>query len=365
MADTANVVEIERRSWWLEALALPIAHSPRAAELARFVAALATALFGFGLVLLVQGRNPLLAYADMFGFTLGGAYGRSEVLVVMIPVLLCALAVAVPARVGLVNVGAEGQLYMGAWLASWAALSFTNLPPLVLLPFMLVMGLVGGGMWALAPAFLRSRGWLNETISTLLLNYVAVLVVQFSVFGPWKDPRSANFPQSMEFVAAAQLPTFGDTRLHAGIIFAIVGVAILFFILRHTRWGYEMQAIGGNPEASRRAGIPIALYIIAALTIGGALAGLAGFGEVSAIQGRLRPSLSPGYGFIGFLVSWLAGHNPLVIVLIALLLAVLTAGGDALQINQHLPFASVNLLMALTLFVVLAQRGRGSREVER
>jgi simple sugar transport system permease protein len=194
---------------------------------------------------------------------------------------------------------------------------------------------------------------------------VAVLVVQFSVFGPWKDPRSANFPQSREFVDAAKLPTFGDTRLHAGIIFALVAVAILFFVLRRTRWGYEMRAIGGNPEAARRSGIPIAVYLIAALAIGGALAGLAGFGEVSAIQGRLRPTLSPGYGFIGFLVSWLAGHNPLLILVMALLLAILTAGGDALQINQHLPFASVNLLMALTLFVVLAQRGRGAREVER
>jgi len=365
MADVANVVEIERRGSWFNALALPIARSPRASEGLRFVVALSTALVGFGLVLLVQGRNPLLTYADMFGFTLGGAYGRSEVLVVMIPVLLCALAVAVPARVGLVNVGAEGQLYMGAWLASWAGLTFTDLPAQVLLPLMLLMGVVGGGLWALVPAFLRARGWLNETISTLLLNYVAVLVVQFSVFGPWKDPRSANFPQSKEFVAAAQLPTFGDTRLHAGIIFALVAVGILFLILRYTRWGYEMRAIGGNPVASLRAGIPIGMYLVAALTIGGALAGLAGFGEVSAIQGRLRPSLSPGYGFIGFLVSWLALHNPLLIVLMALLLAVLTAGGDALQINQHLPFASVNLLMALTLFVVLAQRGQGRREVER
>jgi general nucleoside transport system permease protein len=361
----ANVARVAERGGWLNGLAIPAARSLRTTESLRFVLALATALTGFGLVLLIQGRNPLLTYADMFGATLGGAYGRSEVLVVMIPVLLCALAVALPARVGLVNVGAEGQLYIGAWFASWAALSFTNLPALVLLPFMFVLGLLGGGVWALIPAVLRARGWLNETISTLLLNYVAVLIVQFSVFGPWKDPRSANFPQSKEFVSAAQLPTFGDTRLHVGIIFALVAVTILYFVLRYTRWGYEMRAIGGNPEASRRAGIPIAVYIVGALVIGGALAGLAGFGEVSAIQGRLRPTLSPGYGFIGFLVSWLAGHNPLIIVVMALLLAVLTAGGDALQINQHLPFASVNLLMALTLLVVLAQRGRGRREAER
>lgn len=365
MAKVAPVADgvINPGVWRLDALLPPFARSPRASAVGGFVGALAVALVGFGVVLLIQGRNPLSTYAGLFGFTLGSAYGRSEVLVSMIPVLLCALAVGLPARVGLVNVGAEGQLYMGAWFSSWVALSFTQLPPVVLLPLMLLGGLFGGGLWALIPAVLRALGWLNETISTLLLNYVAILFVQLFVFGPWKDPRSANFPQSREFVPAAHLPTFGDTRVHAGIIFALIAVGVLFFVLRRTRWGYEMRALGGNPEASRRAGIPIALYIIVALALGGALAGLAGFGEVSAIQGRLRPTLSPGYGFIGFLVSWLAGHNPLLMVLMALLLAVLTAGGDALQLNDHLPFASVNLLMALTLVVVLAQRSR--REVER
>ena len=357
VAHTADGVLARRHlrpAGWVAALA----RSPRASGGLGFVAALGVALAGFGLVLLIQGRNPLATYAGLFGFTLGGAYGRSEVLVAMIPVLLCALAVGVPARVGLVNVGAEGQLYMGAWGASWVALSFSQLPAGLLLPLMLLAGLVGGGLWALLPAVLRALGWLNETISTLLLNYVAILFVQLFVFGPWKDPRSANFPQSREFVPAAHLPTFGDTRVHVGLLLALLAVGVLVFVLRRTRWGYEMRAIGGNPEAARRAGIPLATYLILALSIGGALAGLAGFGEVSAIQGRLRPTLSPGYGFLGFLVSWLAGHNPLTMVLMALLLAVLTAGGDALQLNEHLPFASVNLLMALTLVVVLAQRSR-------
>src|SRR5438105_2208440 len=167
MANAAHVAE--RGGWWSNALILPAVRNARIAEVLRFLGALAIALFGFGVVLLLQGRNPLLTYADMFSATLGGAYGRSEVLVVMIPVLLCALAVAVPARVGLVNVGAEGQLYLGAWFGSWAALTFSDLPPLVLLPFMGVMSVIGGGLWALIPAILRARGWLNETISTLLL----------------------------------------------------------------------------------------------------------------------------------------------------------------------------------------------------
>jgi ABC-type uncharacterized transport system permease subunit len=141
-------------------------------------------------------------------------------------------------------------------------------------------------------------------------------------------------------------------------MFGLLAVMGLSLILHRTRWGYEMRAIGGNGEAARRVGIPVALYMVSALMMGGALAGIAGFGEVSAIQGRLRPGLSPRYGYIGFLVSWLAAPTPLTIVLMSLLIAVIIAGGDSLQINQHLPFASVNLLMALPLVVVLALRGR-------
>src|SRR5262249_51821229 len=143
MADAAHIAE-RRRPFLRSVLFIPAARSTGASEVIRFVFALAAALAGFGLLLIIQGRNPLATYADMFGTTLGSAYGRSEVLVVMIPVLLCALAVAVPARVGLVNVGGEGQLYMGAWAASWAALSLNNLPALAMLPVMLLMGMVGG-----------------------------------------------------------------------------------------------------------------------------------------------------------------------------------------------------------------------------
>ena len=348
----------KKNGWPLEALLLPAVRSRRVREGLYFVGALVVALSAFALVLLLLGRDPIATYTGMLDITLGSDYGRGEVVVEMIPLLLCALAVAVPARLGLVNVGGEGQLYMGAWLATWVALSLSQLPALLLLPLMLLMSMIGAGLWALLPAVLRALGWLNETISTLLLNYVAILFVQFFVFGPWKDPGSGNFPQTVAFVSAAQLPVLPGTRVHAGILLGLVAVVALYLVLRYTRWGYEMRAIGGNGESARRVGIPVALYIVSALVIGAALAGIAGFGEVSAIQGRLRPDLSPGYGYIGFLVSWLAAHNPWIIVVMSLLLAVIIAGGDSLQLNQNLPFASVNLLMSLTLFVVLALRGR-------
>jgi simple sugar transport system permease protein len=317
---------------------------------------LALALLVFGLVLLVFGRNPLRAYADIFSSTLGSWYGVSETLVKLTPLVLTALAVAVPARIWLINVGGEGQLHVGALFATWGALTFPTWPAWLLLPTMCALGFLGGGLWAAIPGALRARGWASETIATLLMNYVAILLVQFAVFGPWKDPEGVNYPQTAEFAAGAILPTLGATRVHLGIVFALLALAVFSFVLVRTRWGLEMRAIGGNPEAARRAGIPIGKYVVILMLVGGGLAGLAGVGEVSAIQGRLRASLSPGYGYAGFLISWMAAGRSSGILAAALLLAVIMAGGDILQMTQALPGAAVNILMAVVLFVVLGSR---------
>jgi len=334
--------------------------APRMRELLRVLAGMAGAILLFAVVLLLQGKNPLIAYKDMLHTTLGSSYGFSEVLVQMIPLLLCALAVSVPARVGLVNVGGEGQLYVGGLFAAWAALNLDGLSRPLLLLVMLLLAMAGGAIWAGIAAVLRALNWLNEAICTLLLNYVAILVIQYFVQGPWraKGAAAGNYPQSALFAKAAWLPTWHSTRVHLGLVIGLIAVAIFAFVLRRTRWGFEMRAIGGNPEASRRLGLPISRYIMIALMVGGAIAGLAGLGEVAGTQHRLRKDISAGYGYVGFLISWLAGHSPLGIVAMSFLLAVITAGGDSLQINQHLPGSSVNLLIALTLFMVLAQRGR-------
>ncbi|HWU39683.1 MAG TPA: hypothetical protein VN203_18695, partial [Candidatus Acidoferrum sp.] len=176
-----------------------------AARLIRFVALLGIALAAFGLVLLLFGKNPIRAYADIFSNTLGSGYGFSEVLVKMIPLTLTAAAAALPARIWLINVGGEGQLHIGALFAAWGALNFGNLPAWLLIPWISLLGFLGGGIWGLIPGFLRARGWVSETISTLLLNYVAILLLSFFIFGPWKDPESANYPQSAPFADAAVL----------------------------------------------------------------------------------------------------------------------------------------------------------------
>ncbi len=327
----------------------------------RAVVLFALAFVLFALVLLAAGKNPIRAYADIIAGTILSRYGLSEVVVKMIPLTLTALAVAVPSRIWLINIGGEGQLYIGAMAATWAAVTFGGLPAWILLPFLAAWGFAGGALWAAISGVLRARSWVSETISTLLLNYVAILLVNFLVFGPWKDPASANYPQSVELAPTARLPLFFGTRIHLGVAFAVAALVIYHLIMTRTRWGLEMRAIAGGQDAARRNGIPVTTYVLALMVIGGGLAGLAGMAEVSAIEGRLRPSLSPGFGFTGFLISWMAGGSAYGIAATAFLLAVITAGGDILQMSYRLPGSAVNILMALMLFVVLARRGQGSR----
>jgi len=318
------------------------------------------ALGAFSALLVVAGKNPLQAYADTLFYVFGNAYGFSELLVRMTPLLFTAIAVALPARIGLINVGGEGQLYMGAWLTTAGELALQDHSAVVLLPALAVLGFIGGGVWALLPALLRALRLVNETISTLLLNYIAPLIVSFFIFGPWRSPESASYPQSPAFVDAARLPTLFHSRVHAGLIYALACVFLYWLVMRRTRFGLDMRAIGGNPEAARRLGIPVFGYILTVMFIAGGVAGLAGMAEVAAIQGRLVSELSPGYGFIGFLVSWLANNSAGGIIVMSFLFAVLSSVGDMLQITQGLPFAVINILMAGILFIVLGRRPVGS-----
>ena len=324
--------------------------------LARHAMICAAALAAFAVILLLAGKDPLKAYADTFRSSLGNAYGLSELLVRMTPLLLTAVAAALPSRLGLINVGGEGQLYMGAWLASAGAFLCPGLPPWLMLPFVALLGFLGGALWAAIPGLLRAARLVNETIATLLLNYVAPLIVSFFIFGPWRAKGSSAYPQSPLYPDSALLPSLFNTRIHAGLLLALAALLAYWLFVEKTRWGLELRAIGGNSEAAQRLGIPVAAWIVVALALGGGMAGLAGMGEAMGIHGRLRQSLSPGFGFTGFLISWLAGGRPLGILFMAFLFALITAAGDTLQITQGLPYAVVNILLAMILFIVLARR---------
>lgn len=327
--------------------------NPLANNFIRYLLMTLLALSLFGVILLVSGKDPIQSYKDIFSSTLGSWYGFSEVLVAMIPMLITALAVALPSRVGLINVGGEGQLYIGAAFATWGALTFQDQPAWILLPLMTLLGMVGGALWALVPAYLKAIGLVNETITTLLMNSIAPKIVGFLIFGFWHS--AMDTVKTANFVPAAHLPTFFGTRVHLGMVFALGLLLLFWFIMKYTRWGLEMRAIGGNAQAARRNGIPLKGYLITIMCIGGAIAGLAGMSMVSGYYGMLLLNFSVGLGFMGFLICWLAGGDPLGILLMSFVVSIITTGGNLLQLTRDLPYAVINILLAFTLFVVLAR----------
>jgi ABC-type uncharacterized transport system permease subunit len=319
----------------------------------RYILMILLAFLLFALILLAMGKDPIRSYHDLLKATFGSLHGFSEVLVAMTPIVLTALAVALPARIGMINVGGEGQMFLGAIFATLAALTLSDLPRGILIPIMMILGMIGGALWAFLPAYLKSIGLINETIASLLMNSIAPKIAGLLVYGYWHSPRETNMTPS--FTSAARLPTFFGTRVDLGFIFGLVLLAGFWFVMKYTRWGLEMRAIGGNFQAAKRNGIPNSAYMIIIFCIGGAIAGLAGMQQVSGFYGLLIPNFSPGYGYMGFLISWLAGGDPLGILIMAFVVSIIFTGGNMLQITISLPYAAINLLLAFTLFIVLAR----------
>jgi general nucleoside transport system permease protein len=318
----------------------------------RYLLMIMAAFLMFGIILWITGKDPLQSYKDIFTSTFGSFHGFSEVIVAMIPILLTALAVAIPSRVGLINVGGEGQLYIGAAFATFGALTFHSLPAWLLLPLMMLLGMLGGALWAFIPGYLKSIGLVNETITSLLLNSVAPKIIGFLIFGFWHAPMDTV--KTANFVDAAKLPTFFGTRIHLGLVFGLVLLVFFWWFMKKTRWGLEMYAIWNNPQAAKRNGLPVKKYLILAMCAGGAIAGLAGMAQVSGYYGMLLLNFSMSLGFMGFMICWLASGDPLGILLMSFVVSVIFTGGNLLQLTRGLPYAVINILLAFTLFIVLA-----------
>lgn len=315
------------------------------------LAGVAGALVLGALFLSLAGHNAGQAYVDMLRGAAGTGYAIQQTVLKAIPLALAGLGVALAFHAGLWNIGAEGQLVMGAFLASWAALTL-RWPAWALLPLMVLLSLAGGALWALLPAIPRALFRTNEIITTLLLNYVALLWVDYLVFGPWADPSSFSFPYSRPFPDAARLPLVPGTQVHAGVVFVAVIAAALSFVLRRTVWGYEIRVTGHSPRTAAYAGVPVVRNILIVMATSGALAGLAGMGEVSGVIGRIQQGISPGYGYSAIIIAWLARLDPWGTVAVALGFAALINGGFALQ-TSGVPGAIASMLQALVLFSML------------
>lgn len=313
------------------------------------------------LFFLAIGKAPLEMLQSMLLFAVGDAYSLSETLVKTAPILLCALAIIVPARLGLISVGADGQLYFGALLGTAVVLTAVNtglaLAGWWLVPALLLGAAAGGALWGGLAGVLRARLAVNETISTLLLNYIAVLLVNHFVYGPWKDPGNLGWPATISFPAAAQVPHLFDTRAHWGLLLALAAALLLQFVLVYSRWGLSLRILRGNPQLAGLTGLHYARQVMIVMALAGALAGIAGICEVSAIQGRLQPGLSPGYGLSGFLVAWLSGQSPLLAIPISFCIGGLLAAGDSLQLFAKIPAASAVILQGLLFITALAIGG--------
>jgi simple sugar transport system permease protein len=300
----------------------------------------------------LTGYSPAKVYSIMFDGAFGSKYGVSETVVKAIPLMLAGLGVSLAFRMLLWNIGAEGQLYMGAFAASWVALSFPGLPKPVLLTAMFLAGFAVGALWGLLPALPRAFLGVNEIITSLMLNYVALYWVDYLVYGPWKDPKGYNFPLTPPFSPSAQLPTLGNTRVHLGLVFGLIGAAVIWLILRRLKWGYEIRVIGESTPAARYAGMNIPRNILLVMMISGGLAGLAGMSEVSGITHRLQHGISPGYGYTAIIIAWLSKLNPVAIVGVSFLFSGLLVGGYSIQ-SSGLPAATVSMLQGAILFFVL------------
>ena len=318
--------------------------------LLRTFAGVAAALVAFALFLVAKGANPFSAYANMFTSTFTDWTSWSDIAIRACPLILAALAVCVPARAGLVNVGGEGQLLMGGLSAMGMALALDG--RLMAGPTLVLMGLaaaIGGAVLAGIAVGLRLWVGINEAVSTLLLNYIALNVQRFLIFDRWKDRKGSGQPATRALRASERLPLIGTGRLHAGIIISVVAVAIVALLFTRSRWGFRLRVVGGNPEAARRAGMSVGRLLAGSMLVGGGLAGLGGFAQLAGAEFTLRMGFVASFGYVAFLASWLGRHRPVAVAFSATLLAALAVAGDSLQIDSRLPAASVNVLMALLL----------------
>jgi general nucleoside transport system permease protein len=311
--------------------------------------------FGLGgVVFLAAGANPLAAYAVMLEGAFGSLHDLSEVLVKAIPLMLCGLAVAVPARIQVWNIGCEGQLVLGGIGGAGVALYLTpHLPAGLALPCTIAAGCAAGAAWALVPGLLRARLGVSEILSTLMLNYVAITWLEHLFFGPWRDPMGMGFPGTAMFPEAARLPRLFGTRIHLGLAFALTAAGLLGWAISRTRWGFEVRVIGESPRAAEYAGMSLSRHVLWAMALSGGLAGLAGMAEAAGIHYRLQQGLAVGYGYTGIIVAWLARLSSGGILLVAVFLAGLLVGGDQLQSAMHLPSSVGLVLQGALLFFVL------------
>lgn len=305
-------------------------------------------------LILIAKANPIEIYKSMFVGAFGGERQITETILQTCPLLFIGLGLAAAFRARVWNIGAEGQYYIGALFGGLVALYLPPfLPRPILLVVMLIAGALGGALWGLIPAVLKVKAGMNEIISTLMLNYIAILIIQYLARGPLQEP-GGFLPQSAQFDPATVLPGLFGTRVHVGFLIALAFIPIIYFLLWKTPLGFRLRAIGSRTSVARYAGIKVERTILFALAFSGALAGLGGIVEASTQFTRIKPSMSASYGFTGVLVALLGRMNPWGVGVASFLFAALIIGSEAMHVVSGLPVALADAIQALIVLSVLA-----------
>ncbi|HEY3941723.1 MAG TPA: ABC transporter permease [Acidimicrobiales bacterium] len=319
----------------------------------------------FGVVLLLKSDDPFSVLNTMLHSTILNWGAVQQTVLRAVPISLAALAVAIPARAGMVNVGGEGQLIMGAVAATGMGLLVSSSwpGPLTWLA-MAVAGAVVGGLWAGIAGALRTALNANEAVTTLLMNFLANDVMLYLIYQPWKFSGGSGQPESKPLPGGARLTQLFGSQLNLGVIVAVAVALVVWVVLRHSGWGFALRIVGGNPEAARRAGLPVKQLLVSAMVAGGALAGLGGMLNFAGLEFQLRPDITATFGYVAFLASFLGRHDPPKVVGAALLFSAIAISGNGIQLAYGLDGAIVDVLLALIVIAPLVLT-RGARKVWR
>ena len=318
------------------------------------VTALIGALLLFGLFCALAGANPLAVYGSIYKAAFGSWSAWQNTLIRAAPLMLTALCTALPARLGLVIIGNEGALVIGGLAAVSVGLGLgTGLPPLMVQLAMAMAGMMAGGLWIMLAGALRHYRGVNETISSLLLNYIAIALLNHLVEGPMRDVSFVTKPSSAQLDPAIWLGTIPGSRIHFGLIYGLIICVLAYVLIQRTTFGFAARTAGGNIRAARIAGLPVGKLTLAICFLGGSAAGLAGMVEVAAVQKRINESLVSNYGYAGILVAFVSRHNPLATILVAILLGGILASGGLLQRAHDLPDATVLVFQGIVFLCVL------------
>lgn len=312
------------------------------------------ALLLVAIPVLFAGGSPLTAYGLMIQGAFGSTFALSETLNRATPLILTGLAAAVAFRAKLWNIGAEGQLYIGALAAVLVGSSMVQMPPALAIPAVMIAGFVAGGLMMVVPTIFKQKFGADEVVITLLLNFIVILFIQMLIEGPIKDPLAMGWPQSVPIAAEAKLPKLlPRLRMHWGLIVGVVAAIALWIVVRKTVLGFEIRAVGENKAAARFAGIPVNATMLKVALVSGGLAGLAGVSEVAGVKGYLSADLSPGFGYSGIVVAMLAGLSPIGTVVAAVFVAAVFVGADSMSRATGISNYIADLVVALSLLCVL------------